>query len=379
MRILTIASGGRTSNGALLVAMQSAYGLAARGHQVTLLTPLGGFVDRTIDRNRVAVVNSSLDRWPLKELSRVRDWIGENEIGVVHTHASRSSAFGALLRLLYGVPVVATAHANKIQLHWCCNDHVIAVSDATRRFHMRYNLVSPRRITTVLNASDTSRFEPLNAAERQRVRESLFAQSPTPVPVDAPLLGIVGNIIKRKGHIHAITAMSLITRRFPEARLVIIGRGIEAEVQPLRQVAIDLGVADHLIWTGFRDDVPRLMAAMDLVLCPSLDEPFGLAAPESLACQTPVIATRVGGFVTTIQDGESGFLVPPRNPPALAEAVIQLLRNPELRSRFGLAGRKWVIDQMSPTSHFAQLESIYHRVIDGAAADTPSRSGRAAA
>jgi glycosyltransferase involved in cell wall biosynthesis len=367
MRILTIASGGSTSNGALLAAIASAEGLASRGHEVTVLTPKGSFVDSRVNRKRVSVLNGSLDRWPLTELRRIRDWSDAHDIDIVHTHSSRASAFGAMLRRFYGIPTVATAHANKIQLHWCCNDHVIAVSDATRWFHMSRNLVAPWKITTVLNAIDTERFKPISQSHRDQVRLELGT---TP---NAILLGIVGNVIPRKGHVDAVKALATLVERFPETRLVIVVRGSTEDVKEVQQVADDVGVRDALIWTGYREDIASVLGCLDVLLCPSLAEPFGLIAPETLACEVPVIATRVGGFLTTIQDGETGYLVRTRAPEELANAASQLLRNPELRRRFGIQGRQWVQANLSPGPHFDSVERILSDV-----AKTARRSNRRA-
>jgi glycosyltransferase involved in cell wall biosynthesis len=360
MKILTIASGGGLSNGALLAAINNAHGLAERGDAVSMLVPPGSFVDRNIDRSRVEVLHSSLNRWPFTELNRVRRWIEEQEIDVVHTHCSRASAFGVLLRRLYGVPVVATAHANKLQLHWCFNDHVVAVSDATRRFHISHNLVPPWKITTILNPIDTKRFKPASEETRLAVRVS------HDLPEDSLLLCIVGNVIPRKGHADAVQALAKIVDLVPHARLVIMGRGGEQDTKAVKQVAEKFGVSDKLCWLGYREDAASLLAAMDIVLCPSIDEPFGLVAPESLACEIPVIATAVGGFQTTIQDGETGYLVKPRCPEELAAATLQLIRNPSLRRNFGQQGRKWVMEHLSPDAHFSQLRSVLQRVADNA-------------
>jgi glycosyltransferase involved in cell wall biosynthesis len=373
MNILTITSGGGTSNGALLAAIQNAHGLADRGDTVSMLVPPGSFVDRNIDRSRVQVLHSPLDRWPLTELSRIRHWIAEHGIDVVHTHCSRASAFGVLLRRLYGIPVVATAHANKLQLHWCFNDHVVAVSDATRRFHISHNFVAPWKITTILNSIDTERFKPVAEDSRLALRSSIN------LPSDSLLLCIVGNVIPRKGHVDAVKALAKVIDLVPSARLVILGRGADEDTKVVKQVAEKFGVSDKLCWLGYREDAASLIAAMDIVLCPSLDEPFGLVAPESLACEVPVIATAVGGFQTTIQDGETGYLVKPRCPKELADATLQLIRNPSLRRNFGQKGRRWVMEHLSPDVHFSQLRGVLERVAGNATTHRRRNQGNAKA
>ncbi len=257
-----------------------------------------------------------------------------------------------MLRRLHSIPVVATAHATKIQLHWCLNDHVIAVSDATRRFHVRYNLVAPWKITTVLNSVDTGRFQPLDHSTKAALRVQFG------VHADDKLLGIVGNVIPRKGHEVAIKAMQMLLRQFPSAKLMIVGRGSDQEVQRLKQLANDLGVSHGLIWMGHHDDVAPLIGSLDVLLAPSLEEPFGLIAPEALACEVPVIASRLGGFLTTIQHDETGFLVKTRSHHELAAATERMLRNEDIRRQFGQAGRVWVKKHLAPNVHFAAVEQV---------------------
>ena len=352
MRILTIASGGSDPNGALLSAVHTAHALAVKGHDVFVLAPRDTFVANHIDQNLAQVITSPLSRWPLTEVNRIGQWCEEHQIDVIHTHCSRASAFGVMLRRLHSIPVVATAHATKIQLHWFLNDHVIAVSDATRRFHIRFNLVLPRKITTVLNPVDTDRFKPVDDAAKAALRARLGLNA------DALLLGIVGNIIRRKGHSDAIKAMSILQHQYPKAKLLIIGQGNQKELDRLKSLACQVGVSDSLLWLGHHHDVAPLIGALDALLAPSLEEPFGLISPEALACEVPVVATRLGGFLTTVQENETGYLVKAKSPHALAAATAQLLGNPDTRQQFGHAGRLWVKNNLSPQVHFAAVEQV---------------------
>lgn len=352
MRVLTIASGGSDPNGALLSAVHTAHALSRLGHEVSVLAPQDSFVARSIDSSLAQVITSPLSRWPLTEIHRIGRWCREHQIDVLHTHCSRASAFGVMLRRLYSIPVVATAHATKIQLHWFLNDQVIAVSEATRRFHMRFNLVAPRKITTVLNPVDTERFRPVNLATKAALRAELGLAS------NAVLLGIVGNVIPRKGHADAIKALAGLVTQYPAAKLLIIGRGCQAEIERLTMLADQLGVANSIIWLGHRDDIAPLIGSLDVLLAPSLEEPFGLIAPEALSCEVPVVASRLGGFLTTIQDNQTGYLVKARSPHSLAEATAKLIDVPEKRRQFGQAGRLWVKQHLAPNAHFAAVEAV---------------------
>ena len=147
MHVMEIVSG-RRPNGAIVHCQILSRELVRRGHRVTVVCRRGAWIGEQLESDCVGVeiVESELDRWPFDELRRVAAIVGEREVDVVHTHMSRAHAFGALLRWFGGVPSVATAHCRHIQLHWMLNDYVIAASEATRRYHRRYNLVGSRRI-----------------------------------------------------------------------------------------------------------------------------------------------------------------------------------------------------------------------------------------
>ena len=140
--------------------------------------------------------------------------------------------------------------------------------------------------------------------------------------------------------------MPLVLERIPGARLVMAGRGPLAE--RLRQLADELGIAANVEFPGFvpHDQVPALMCGLDvLVNCSVMpSESFGVVIIEASACGLPVVATRVGGVHETCLDGETGFLVPPGDRQALADAIVRLARDPALRARFGRAGRRYVLD-----------------------------------
>ncbi len=122
-------------------------------------------------------------------------------------------------------------------------------------------------------------------------------------------------------------------------------------------------LSDALVWLGHLDDVALTIGSLDVLLAPSLEEPFGLIAPEALACEVPVVATRLGGFLTTVQENESGFLVKSRSPGELAVAAARLLGSAETRQQFGKAGRQWVERYLAPHQHFAMVEKVLAKAV----------------
>ena len=200
-------------------------------------------------------------------------------------------------------------------------DRVIVVGDYLAETVRRLG-VSIDRIAVINMGVDTEQFQPRPRAE---ARGRLGLDS------SALILVAVGALVLLKGHTYLLMALKTILESQPSCRLYLIGAG--GMVAELKALGNELGILDHVVFVGPRpsEEIPWWMSAADVVVMPSLAEASGLAALEALACGTPVVASRVGGLLEQISDGENGFLVPPKNPLALAQRIDQLLSNPSLR------------------------------------------------
>lgn len=183
---------------------------------------------------------------------------------------------------------------------------------------------------------------------------------------DAPLVGIVGQIIHRKGIDTLLTAGTRLVSRYPDVRILVAGNHHSEYGRELQALAHGLHIEDHVIWTGFRRDVPRLMAALDLLVVPSRSEGLGLVAAEALAAGTPVIASRTGGLREIVEEGDNGLLVPVDSVDALAHAIDQLLSDPDLRRRMGRSGQEMIRTQFSPAREIAHIRRIYEELVRAA-------------
>jgi glycosyltransferase involved in cell wall biosynthesis len=171
------------------------------------------------------------------------------------------------------------------------------------------------------------------------------------------LLGVVARLEPEKGHRHLIDAMPAILRAVPETWLAVVGEGSEADA--LRSQAESLGVSERVIFTGRRDDVSALTADLTVAVLPSLREAQGISLLEAMARRVPVVASDVGGIPEVVTDGVDGRLVPPGDAATLAEAVVQLLRDPDLRRRLGEAGRRTVTDRFSIDAQVRRIQNVY--------------------
>ncbi len=182
-----------------------------------------------------------------------------------------------------------------------------------------------------------------------------------------PRLLTLGRLVERKGVATAIAALA----RVPEAELVVAGGPDRAELdrdgdyRALRQAADQHGVADRVVFTGGvgRADVPALIRSADVVVCTPWYEPFGIVPLEAMACGVPVVASAVGGLTDTVVDRDTGWLVPPRDPAALASALRVLLADPERRAAMGRAGLNRARQWYGWPRIAAQTEEVYEQMV----------------
>jgi glycosyltransferase involved in cell wall biosynthesis len=173
------------------------------------------------------------------------------------------------------------------------------------------------------------------------------------------LLLVSARLDPHKGHATLLAAC----RDMPDVQVVFAGEGVERA--SLEQLSARLGIRDRVVFLGFRTDIPRLLAACDVVVLPTLREAFGLALLEGMAAGRPVVSTRVGGPEEIIVDDESGLLVPPRNPEALAAAIRRILEDRSLALRLARGGRARVAAHFTFRSITRQTVRVYQDILRG--------------
>jgi len=186
------------------------------------------------------------------------------------------------------------------------------------------------------------------------------------IPADAPVVGIVGHIQGWKGQLLAVEAVARARRHVPALRCLVVG-GIHrlgaAYAERLRERIAAPDLAGHVVLTGARRDVLACMDAMDIVLHTSDHEPFGRVLIEAMAARRPVIAPREGGPRVIVADGVTGLLVPPRDPGALAAAIVELLAHPVRRRAMGHAGRARVEAVFGIREHVRAVEDVFDEIL----------------
>jgi glycosyltransferase involved in cell wall biosynthesis len=310
---------------------------------------------------------------------RLRAWIRAERPVVLHAHRStdlwllRQAARGlaAPPALVLTSRIFFRRQLKRGLLHrWLYAGvaRVVALSDTARAHLIECLPLPPERVVVIPNGVDLERFATgaQRAAQRAAVRAALAA-APGIDPA-VPLVGIVGRLDPKKGQDDAIRALAALPPPLDRCALVLIGdetAGEPGETRRLRALARDVGVGARVHFLGHREDVPALLAALDLFLLPSHGENFGNVLLEAMAAGVPIIGTRAGGTPEILDHGAAGELVVPRDVAALAATMQTLLADPSRRARLAAAGRARVERHYAFPRIVERTRALYDEVAPG--------------
>jgi len=300
-------------------------------------------------------------------LSALWKFCKKNEIDIIHTHGPKDSWMCFPLHCL-GYPVVRSRHVTVaikpgfqhtfIYKHGC--RRVIATAGIIRNTLIEINKLDPERIDIVGEGVDLQEYNP--ELDRKTFRFEMD------IKVNAPLIGNIGMMRGDKGHHFFLDAALEILKKFPEARFVMVGEGIGGRrvEKELRNRIKKAGEEERIIMTGYRWDIPKIIAALDIVVIASIEvEAQSRIVPQAFASQRAVVATEVGGIPELVKNGENGFLVKPGDGSAIARAVEKLIENPELRDRLATGGYELAVKELSLDRMMEKTLAVYKKAIHG--------------
>jgi glycosyltransferase involved in cell wall biosynthesis len=177
-------------------------------------------------------------------------------------------------------------------------------------------------------------------------------------------MGTVRSLKKKYGIEYLIRSLLIIHKYYPNARLLIVGEGVEKK--KLLRLTSEIGLTSYVDFVGKvpNEDVPLYLSKIQIFVIPSIKESFGVAAIEAEACGKPVVASNIGGLPEVIMDGTTGILVPPKSPEAIANACITLLKNPEKIAQMGKNGRKFVEINYDWDKTSRSMEGLYNKILE---------------
>jgi len=354
------------------------------GFRTTLVTgppigPEGDLVERA-KRNGVDLVILPRLR---RQISPWRDALAYRDLlrifrrerpDIVHTHSSKAGILGRLAARRAGVPVIIhTVHGPPFHEYqnpvanaafrwaerWAARhtSRFISVSDAMTRKFLQAGVGTPDRFLTIYSGMEVEPFLREDGG-RQRVRRELD------IPEEAVVVGKIARLFHLKGHEDVLRAFASVHRRFPGARLLFVGDGILR--RRLQDLADRLGLRDRVTFAGLvpPDRIPEMIKAMDLLVHASLREGLARVLPQALLSGRPVISYDVDGAREVIRDGETGFLVPPRDVERLGEALAHALSDLPRATEMARRGRDLFSDQFRAETMVRRIVEVYRQELD---------------
>ena len=298
-------------------------------------------------------------RWALQ----FRRLLRQERVDLVHAHEFDANVQGAFVATLSSIPLVATVHgknyfweklrrrlAYRLVSHWAT---MVAVSDNLKEFIVKNIGISPDRIKVVYNGVDALPY--CEASDVSLCRRELG------IPQGDHIVGVVGNLYPVKGHQYFIEGIPAVLQTCPNTSFLFAGRG-ELETQ-LKEQVHRLGLDKRVHFLGLRQDIPRILALLDVFVLPSLSEGLSMAILEAMIAGKPVVATKVGGNPELVVEGETGFLVPPRDSHALASRVATLLTNKQQAVQFAEQGRRRAEGQFSLATMVRAYQLLYEQCL----------------
>jgi len=294
----------------------------------------------------------------LRMLRAMAAFFRDRGIQVVHTHLWGAQVWGRIAARMAGATcIVATEHNVDVwkrayhlaidRLLAPITHHLVAVSREVEAFYETRG-VGRSRWQVIYNGIDTS---------LPPVRERCRAYEELGIPGGCTVIGIIGRLVPAKAPDVFLEAMAIVAREWTQSRFLVVGDGPLRESTAAR--AAELGIAEQTIFAGVRQDVPQLLRGMDVLVFSSTREGLSIAMLEAMAAGVPVVATRVGGNPELIDSEESGFLVPVGDARALAERVLDLLRDPALAARVRAAARTRVERDFSLAAMVQAHEALF--------------------
>ncbi len=289
--------------------------------------------------------------------------IKKEGVGIVHAHTRVAQVAAALLRRFTKVPYITTCHGIYKRhlfrrLFPCWGARVTAISEPVRESLVNTFKVAKNQALLLPNGIDVDSYNKSLSDKDKKGLKDFFGLRHEDIVV-----GSIARMEEVKGYQYLIRAVPYVIKNNPNAKFFLVGEG---KYKPtLLKLAEELKVTEHIVFADAMEDVNIPLGLIDVFVHPPIyEEGFGLCILEGMSSKKPVVVTNVGGIYMMVKDGLNGFLVPPRDPQALAEKISQLIDDAPLRDQMGEEGQRIAIEQFSLEGLCGKLNGTYEEVME---------------
>ena len=351
----------RTWRGGQNQVLQLVTGLGSLGHPTWLVAHAGGGLKRRAQEGLRFVGFAPRSEFDVQAAWQLGKVLADVKPDVIHAHDPMAVALTAMALQMPVAPSPApkVVAARRVDFH--LKRHAFS---KWKYRHVDLFIAASRTIAAILETDGITADRIIVVHDGVNIgvidkQEPVDARATFWLPHGAPIIGNIAALAPHKGQRHLVAAAARVVRDVPDARFLIVGEG---ELQETLEKQIKtLALERHVMLTGFRPDAIGLMKSMDLVAMSSVTEGLGSAVLEAMACGRAIVSTRAGGLPEVVADGETGLLVPPHDEPALAAALVTLLRDAARRNAMGAAGRARVVDEFSVERMVRDTVAAYER------------------
>jgi glycosyltransferase involved in cell wall biosynthesis len=342
--------------------------MIARGHAITTIIKRNSPAIAEMYRLGLAAqplrISGKINALALPVLARAAR---EQRAEIVQSTLSTASWWSGWLERFGGPPSIGHVQGFTSALWHRHQTHLLAVSTAVKQ-HLVDQGIPPEKFTVLHNAMSPDDF--------YATRNPLIVRAEHGAEADTPVVGTFAHLSQKKGHYDLLAAMPTVLRELPKTQFWIVGQG--KLWHELHEIAEKTGVMNNVRFLGYRRDIADLMNAIDVMALPSRREPCALTYVEAALSRKPCIACRSGGAPESIEDGQTGILVPTRDSSAIAESLLSLLTNRDRSTRMGQAAYERAVGLFGWDRFIYTLEQVYERVLDESAANRRAHQRSAA-
>ncbi len=307
----------------------------------------------------------------LKTLFKTYGFLRREGFDIVHTHTSKAGLLGRLAARIAKVPIIIhKPHGHvffgyfgrlktkifilleKIASH--AADKIITLTNREKDDYIKYRIAPEDKFTVIYSGVELNNFKESTSSEIQKCKNELG------IPENSYIVGTAGRLVPVKGPEFLIEAAKLIILKYPNTFFIFAGDGYLR--QNLEKQALELGIENNIIFTGWRDDVAKVVSIYDIFVLSSLNEGMGRVLVEAMALGKPIVASDIGGIPDLVTHGRNGFLVTPKNPEQLANYIQILLEDKEKREKMGQAGKETAVN-FSKEIMVERITELYKELI----------------